>query len=84
MNTCPALRPRWCPAHSALSVPGTAAFRPLDGVGFPSPNIVERGYPAVHDYTYFGAQSHGLHPWFPQLRTLITGFARGVHYQSAG
>ena len=37
-------------------------------------------YPTVHDYTYFEAQSHGLHPCSPQLRTPVTGLARGVPY----
>ncbi len=50
--TCPALRPRWCPARSPwreqdCCLPATAqsALGP-----------VARTYPAVHDYTIFGAQ----------------------------
>ncbi len=32
-----------------------------------------------HNYTYFGAQSRSLHTRSIQLRTPITGFARGFH-----
>ena len=34
VKTCPALRPRWCPAHSPLSHHRTAAFRRMQTVGF--------------------------------------------------
>ena len=37
-----------------------------------------------HDYTFFGAQSRGLRPCLPRLRTSITGFARGGHYSAVG
>jgi hypothetical protein len=36
-------------------------------------------YPVDHDFTYFGAPSRGLLPRSLQLRTPITGGARGVH-----
>src|SRR5712691_308403 len=55
----------------------TAAFRPLEPVGF-FPRYDLEGYPAVHDYPLFGARSRGLHPRFLQLRTPIAGGARGV------
>lgn len=35
-------------------------------------------YPRVHNYTYFGAQFRGLHPYSPWLRTPVTGFTAGV------
>ena len=60
-----------------------AAFRPLQSVGFPQ-RLTPQGYPAVHDYTNFGAQytacllvSPGSVPW-------ITPGARRVPYQPAG
>ena len=73
---CPALRPRWCPRHSPYRVqdcclPALANRRLL-----PRSRC---GYPAVHDYTYFGAPSRGLPPRSLQLRTPIAGLARGVH-----
>ena len=37
-------------------------------------------YPTVHDYTHFGAPSHGLASRSLRLRTPLTGLARGVHY----
>jgi len=64
------------------SAPRTVAFRPLDTVGFPFGTA--EGYPCVHDSTHFGAQSRGLHLRSIQLRTPITGCARGCHYRSAG
>src|SRR2546422_9195464 len=74
--------PLWL--HAPLSDPGgvldtrhtasrTAAFRRLQTVGFP---LVE-GYPLVHDYTHFGAQSRGLRPRYTRLRTAPCGEARG-------
>ena len=32
---------------------------------------------SVHNYTYFGAQSHGLHPCYTRLRASLTGLTRG-------
>ena len=74
--------------HAPLSAPGgildtrlgvsrTAAFRPLHTVGFPA--LHREDYPVDHDFTYFGAPSRGLLPRSLQLRTPITGGARGVH-----
>jgi hypothetical protein len=45
-----------------------------------SPRDVLEGYPAVHDYTHFGARSRGLPPRSRQLRTPITGCAREGRY----
>jgi hypothetical protein len=75
VKTCPALRPRWCPAHlpyrtQDCCLPALANRRLLPRY--------HCGYPAVHDYTYFGAPSRGLSPRFLQLRTPIAGLARGV------
>ena len=53
------------PRHTALR---TAAFRPLETVGFP-PRYALRGYPPDHHYTYCGAQSRGLHPCYTRLHT---------------
>ena len=63
--------------HTRLVASRTAAFRPLHAVGFPSLSLEE--YPVDHNYTYFGAPSRGLHPRSIQLRTPITGCARGLH-----
>ena len=76
VKTCPALRPRWCPVHlpyrtQDCCLPALANRRLL-----PRSRC---GYPAVHDYTYFGAPSRGLPPRSLQLRTPIAGLARGVH-----
>ena len=79
-------RPLW--RHAPLLDPGgvlrtrpraprTVAFRCMETVGFPLPTFLE-GYPAVHNSTHFGAQSRGLPPRLLQLRTPITGRARGV------
>ena len=43
------------------------------------PSIPLERYPAVHDSTYFGAPSRGLHPRSIQLRTPIAGCAHGYH-----
>jgi len=32
---------------------------------------------SVHNYTYFGAQSRGLHPCYTRLRASLTGLTRG-------
>jgi hypothetical protein len=75
MDACPALRPRWCPAHSPLraqdcGLPASGNRR------LSSPYTPER-YPAVHDSTHFGARSRGLHPRYTRLRTPPCGDARG-------
>ena len=67
MNACPALRPRWCPRHSPSCAQDCCL--PATGNRRRSPRYVFGKYPVVHDYTYFGAQSHGLHPRYTQLRT---------------
>ena len=43
------------------------------------PSAPHEGYPGVHDHKDFGTLSRGLYPRFFQLRTPITGCARGVH-----
>jgi hypothetical protein len=37
VSTCPVHRPRWCPLTLTISHERTAAFRSLQGVGFPFP-----------------------------------------------
>jgi len=41
------------------------------------PSIPPEGYPLVHNYTHFGAQSRGLRPRYARLRTAPYGEARG-------
>ncbi len=41
------------------------------------PSILPEGYPPVHDYTHFVAQSRGLPSRYPRLRTAPCGEARG-------
>ena len=47
-------------------------------------SLAVSSYPGVHNYTHFGAQSRGLHPCSPWLRTPVTGLTRRVHYCPAG
>jgi hypothetical protein len=77
VNACPALRPRWCPGRSPWRA--LDCCLPVLGNRRLSPRLGVEGYPAVHNYTYFGAPSRGLHPRSIQLRTPIAGFARGFH-----
>ena len=72
LNTCPALRPRWCPQHSPLIALRTAAFRYMQTVGFRS-LLTQISYPSDHDDPDFGAQSHSLYPRSVWLRTPLTG-----------
>jgi len=81
VEACPALRPRWCPVYSPYRIqdcclPVTAHRRLLPRSRW--------GYPTDHDSTYFGALSRGLLPRSLQLRTPITGCARGVRSWPAG
>ena len=76
LQTCPALRPRWCPERSPVTRPGRLACRRLEPVGFPPPRGLE-GYPDDHDDTHFGALSRGLHPRYARLRTSLTGLHAG-------
>jgi len=41
------------------------------------PSVHREGYPLVHDYTHFGAQSRGLRPRSTRLHTAPYGEARG-------
>ena len=75
VNACPALRPRWCPQHSPYGAQDCCL--PATGNRRRSPRYDFEEYPVVHDYTSFGAQSHGLHPRYTQLRTPPCGDARG-------
>ena len=75
LKTCPALRPRWCPAHSPYRtqdccLPALANRRlsPLHHV---------EDYPTAHDYTHVGAPSRGLPSRDARLRTDPCGEARG-------
>jgi len=72
LNTCPALRPRWCPQHSPSIASRTAAFRYMHTVGFRS-LLTQISYPIDHDDPDFGAQSHSLYPLSVWLRTPLTG-----------
>jgi hypothetical protein len=64
---------------TCLSALRTVAFHSLDSVGFPAKKKLAVIL-MVHNYTNFEAQSRGLHPRFPWLRTLITEFTRRVRY----
>ena len=75
MSTCPVLRPRWCPLLLAIPYEGTAAFRSLKDVGFPSRTSEVILFD--HDYTDFGVQSHGLHSCYTRLHTFRYRNARG-------
>jgi hypothetical protein len=66
----------------AMSRPGLLPSGQWKPSAFPS--IPPEGYPTVHNYTLFGAPSRGLSPRSLQLRTPITGCARGGHYRPAG
>ena len=74
-QACPALRPRWCPRHSPSCAQDCCL--PATGNRRRSPRDVFETYPVVHDSTYFGAPSHGLHPRYTRLRTPPCGDARG-------
>ena len=76
MNACLALRPRWCPLCFAISLPGLLPSVPLHAVGFCSPHPGKLIL-SVHNYTYFGAQSRGLHPCYTRLRASLAGLTRG-------
>jgi hypothetical protein len=62
----------------ALAHPGRLPSGHCTPSAFPS--LQREVYPVDHDSTYFGAPSRGLLPRSFQLRTPITGGARGVHY----
>jgi len=48
------------------------------------PSAHPEGYPGVHDHKDFGAPSRGLYPRSFQLRTPMTGCARGIPSWPAG
>jgi len=75
LETCPALRPRWCLAHSPKRTQDCCL--PVTGNRRLSPRYELEGYPLDHDYTHFGAQSRGLRPRYTRLRTAPYGEARG-------
>jgi hypothetical protein len=74
-HACPALRPRWCPRHAPYGAQDCCL--PATGNRRRSPRYDFEKSPVVHDYTYCGAQSHGLHPRYTRLRTPPCGDARG-------
>jgi hypothetical protein len=75
LKTCPALRPRWCPAHSPSRVHDCCL--PATGHRRLSPPYHREGSPAVHDDTNVWAPSRGLSPRDTRLRTASYGEARG-------
>ena len=46
--------------------------------------VQERAYPMSTIQTRFGAQSHGLYPYYVRLKTPVTGFAFGLRYRPVG
>ena len=81
VNACPALRPRWCPRHSPLRAQDCCL--PATGNRRRSPRSDLEGYPAVHDSTHFGAQSHGLRPRYTRLRTPPCGDRKSTRLNSS-
>jgi hypothetical protein len=67
----------------ALACSGLLPSAPMTASAFP-PEKKTGGYPIVHDYTNFEAQSRGLHSRSPWPRTAVTGFARRVRYCPVG
>jgi len=74
----PRSQPPVVPSALALTRPGLLPSGACKPSAFSS--VPLGGYPAVHNYTHFGALSRGLHPRSLQLRTPIAGLARGVRY----
>jgi hypothetical protein len=66
----------------ALSQPRTAAFR--TAARRRRFHLRRDGYPHDHEYTSFGAQSHGLRPCFTQLQTPVTRLTCACHYRPVG
>jgi hypothetical protein len=62
----------------AKASPGLLPSGSMKPSAFPSGR--PEGYPGVHDHKDFGAPSRGLYPRSFQLRTPITGCARGIPY----
>jgi hypothetical protein len=58
----------------AIARPGLLPSGACKPSAFP---LKPEGYPAVHDYTHFGAHSRGLRPRYTRLRTAPYGEARG-------
>jgi len=64
--------------HTCHNVCGTAAFRPVDAVGFLP---YKRDYPIDHNYTFFGAQYTSL--WYiPIYRGTLDPSGFGLSSQS--
>jgi hypothetical protein len=79
VTPCPALRPRWSPGRVALARLGLlpSARSPASAL---ATFLAVSSYPAVHDYTHFGAQLHRLESCSLRLRTPLAGVARGDPY----
>ena len=86
LNICPALRPRWCPQYSPYRFQDCCLPLKLQRRLSPPKKLaaILDDFSSVHDYTNFGAQSRGLHPCSPWLRTSVTGLTRRVRYWSVG
>jgi hypothetical protein len=75
LETCPALRPRWCPAHAPQRTQDCGL--PATGHRRLSPRYDLEGPPLDHHETLCGAPSRGLRPRSSRLRTAPDGEARG-------
>ena len=74
MDTCPALRPRWC-SGTRHSAPGTAAFHTAAWCRLS--HVMHAVIPMDHNIDYFGVLQHGLHPRYTRLQTPCYQDARG-------
>src|SRR5262249_837176 len=72
VTPCPALRPRWGPGRIALARLGLLPSARSTASALATCLAVS-SYPLVHDYTHFGARSHGLASCSLRLRTPLTG-----------
>ncbi len=78
MDACPGLRPRWCPRHIAIAHQGLLPSAGCIASAFLSRYIGRlSSRPRLNQ---FRGSIHSLHPRSIQLRTPITGLARGLHY----
>jgi hypothetical protein len=82
VDSCPALRPRWCVISSPYRL--WHCCLPTSKTGSAFTRSLHVLIPADHNISIFGAPSHGLCPCSPRLRTSIAGLARLVPYWPAG